>query len=341
MTLSLDDYDFALPADRIAQQPLPARTQSRLLAWRADGTFEHLGFDAVSDLVQEGDLLVLNDTRVFPARLRGTKLNGTAQVEVLLVQPGTDGWEALVRPGRRLPAGTAVLLEGGLQAEIGAAAGEGLRQVRFPAGCDVQAHCAAHGHVPLPPYIQRADHAGDLERYQTVFARLTGSVAAPTAGLHFDAALLDRVRERGARVATVTLHVGPGTFRPLEEGQLRTGLLHPEWREVPGATLAALKECRQRGGRIIAVGTTVCRSLESVGTECDTVAGPTRLMIAPGFSFRYTDVLITNFHLPRSSLLFLVAALAGPVWREAYALAIAEDYRFYSYGDANWIEARA
>jgi len=336
--LSLDEYDFQLPESQIAQYPAERRSESRLLVWEAGG-YAHRRFGDLADLLRPGDLLVLNDTRVFAARLFGRKSGGEAEVEVLLVQPGADGWEALVRPGRRLPPGTRVELDGAAELVIGAPVAQGLRHVEFEAGFDVLAHCSRHGHVPLPPYIRRGDEAIDRERYQTVFARDEGSVAAPTAGLHFDDALLDAVAARGVGIARVTLHVGPGTFRPVDTDQLSAGELHPEWREVPRETLQALGECRARSGRIIAVGTTVCRTLESIPDGVtDRVVGPTRLMIAPGFRFRYTDVLVTNFHLPRSSLLLLVAALAGDRWRDAYEVALAQAYRFYSYGDANWIE---
>jgi S-adenosylmethionine:tRNA ribosyltransferase-isomerase len=338
--LSLDDYDFELPEALIAQRPPPRRADSRLLVWPASADFEHREFARFPALLREGDLLVLNDTKVFPARLFGRKLAGEAGVEILLVRPSTTGWEALVRPGRRLPPGTHVRVDGGAVIEIAAAVGSGLRIVHFPDGFEVFGHCARFGHVPLPPYIRRDDEAADRDRYQTVFAREDGSVAAPTAGLHFDEALLAEIRERGIETAHVTLHVGPGTFRPVADDQLESGELHPEWREVPARTLTALHRCRERGGRVIAVGTTVCRTLESLPADAEgTVRGATRLMIAPGFSFRFTDVLVTNFHLPRSSLLLLVAAFAGERWREAYARAVKQGYRFYSYGDANWIEA--
>lgn len=339
MGVSLDDYDFDLPEARIAQYPAATRPASKLLVWEPGGAFVHRAFADVVDLVRPGDLLVLNDTRVFAARLFGRKVEGEVRVEILLVQPGAEGWEALVRPGRRLPPGTQVELEGGVVLTVGEAVGDGLRRVDLPADLDVFAHCAEHGHVPLPPYIGRDDEPLDRERYQTVFARDEGSVAAPTAGLHFDEDLLQRLAGRGVESTRVTLHVGPGTFRPLEADQLAAGRLHPEWRQVSSATLRSLRECRERGGRVIAVGTTVCRTLESIPEGAvDEVTGPTRLMIAPPFDFRYTDVLITNFHLPRSSLLLLVSALAGDRWRRAYEIALAGDYRFFSYGDANWIE---
>ncbi len=340
MGLSLDDYDFELPDALVAQRPPAQRIDSRLLVWPARADFEHRCFSDFPALLREGDLLVLNDTRVFAARLLGQKLGGQARVELLLVRPMVDGWEAMVRPGRRLPPGSRVLLDGDVVAQIGEEAGPGLRTVRFPEAFDVSGHCSRHGHIPLPPYIRRADEAFDRDRYQTVFAREEGSVAAPTAGLHFDDDMLAEIRHRGIDTAELTLHVGPGTFRPVDEEQLESGELHPEWREVPAQTLAALRRCRRRGGRVIAVGTTVCRTLESIPADPgESVRGRTRLMISPGFSFRFTDVLVTNFHLPRSSLLLLVSAFAGERWREAYALAVEQGYRFYSYGDANWIEA--
>lgn len=339
------DYDYPLPPERIAQSPLPRRRDSRLLVWRAGGEYEHRRFADVVDLLQPDDLVVLNDTRVFAARLYGRKESGEVEVEVLLVRPLEEGgWAALVRPGRRLRPGTRVVLAGGVRLEIGSSLPDRLRQVTALEGGDLLEICRHHGHVPLPPYIRREDVEDDRERYQTVFAREEGSVAAPTAGLHFDEDLLDSLRDRQVATARVTLHVGPGTFRPLSEEVLAAGRLHAEWREVPASTLRALRACRGRGGRVVAVGTTVCRSLESLpepldpGTLADGVRGDTRLMIRPGHRFRWTDVLVTNFHLPRSSLLLLVDAFAGPRWREAYALAVREGYRFYSYGDANWIE---
>jgi len=328
------EYRFELPPDRIAQVPPARRTDARLLAWRPDG-FHHASMADLPRWIRPGDLLVLNDTRVFPARLRGSKRGGSAEVEVLLVQARTPReWTALVRPGRRLPPGTAVDLEGGASLTVGDAAGAGLREVTFGEGVDGWEVAGRHGHVPLPPYIGREDGAEDRERYQTVFARTPGSVAAPTAGLHFDEALLAAVRGAGAAVATVTLHVGPGTFRPPTAEQLRDGRLHAEEIEVGSATLDALAAAL----RVIAVGTTTCRALESLPEPPRATRGATDLFIRPGFRFRFTDVLLTNFHLPGSSLLMLVEAFAGTRWRDAYRLAVEEGYRFYSYGDANWIE---
>lgn len=337
----LDDYDYELPADRIAQTPAARRAESRLLRWRADGHFEHRRFREVESLLRTGDLLVLNDTRVFPARLLGRKRGSGGRVEVLLLGPLEDpGWEAMVRPGRRLPPGTVVELGDDSSLEVAERREDGRRRVEFEEGTDVWRLCEEQGEVPLPPYIDRAATEEDRARYQTVFARERGSVAAPTAGLHFDAALLERLRGEGVRIAELTLHVGPGTFQPLDEERLRRGSLHGEWVTVGQGTLEALRRQRADGGRIVAVGTTVCRALESLPAE---IPGAdfhtcTRLLIQPGHRFRHLDVLLTNFHLPRSSLLLLVAAFAGPRWREAYRVALEEGYRFYSYGDANWIE---
>jgi S-adenosylmethionine:tRNA ribosyltransferase-isomerase len=351
---SLQRYDYDLPTRCIAQVPPAHRRDARLLVWRADGGFEHRRVADLPAQLQAGDALVINDTRVFPARLLGTKRGGTARVEALLVrlrplsgpedrhglQPPLQAWEAMVRPGRRLPPGSVVDLEGGLAMEVGADLGGARREVGFPATADVLAHAWRHGHVPLPPYIRRKDTAEDRARYQTVFARHDGSVAAPTAGLHLDAAMLAEIESRGVEVLRLCLHVGPGTFQPVTGHDVARGGLHPEAYVVPRSTVRAVRRRRTGEGRVIAVGTTVCRALESIDLERDAAQrGETTLFVRPGHRFQATDVLITNFHLPRSSLLMLVAALAGDRWRTAYELAVREGYRFYSYGDANWIEA--
>ena len=342
---SLDAIDYELPERLIAQRPSERRARSRLLVWRDDGSFQHRRFDELVELVRPGDLLVLNDTRVFPARIFGVKRGGSARVEALLVRPREDlggtVWEAMVRPGRRLSDGTEIDFDGGLEGRVRARTDDGTFLLELDDVERVLAHCRAHGHVPLPPYIAREDDATDRERYQTVFARKEGSVAAPTAGLHFDEDLLARLAAAGVGRATVTLHVGPGTFRPLGEDEMRRGTLHAEWCEVDSAAIDALRATRERGGRVIAVGTTVCRTLESLGTDARPFAGTTDLFIRPGHRFAWVDVLVTNFHLPRSSLLLLVAALAPGRWREAYSVAVEHEYRFYSYGDANWIERTA
>jgi S-adenosylmethionine:tRNA ribosyltransferase-isomerase len=348
-SLRLQDYDFELPSDAIAQRPCARRADSRLLCWNADGSYDHAHFSEIARRLRPGDLLVLNDTRVFPARLFGQKIGGSAEVEALLLRPmagGAQEWEAMIRPGRRMRPGSVVEFGGGARATVGEDFGDGRRSLTFGDGTDVWALCEHQGHVPLPPYIARPDCEDDADRYQTVFARDRGSVAAPTAGLHFDEILIRALRDGGVEIVSVTLHIGPGTFQPLDESRLARGELHPEEITVSAQTLESLRQQRARGGRIVGVGTTVCRALESIlpermdTSEAEPLHMDTRLMIQPGHGFRWVDVLITNFHLPQSSLLLLVAALAGPRWREAYALAIEEGYRFYSYGDANWIERR-
>jgi len=333
-------YDFALPQEKIAQRPPAQRGDAKLLIWEGAGRLEDGTIQDLKRLLAPRDLLVLNDTRVFPARLYGTKKSGSARVEILLTDPLPDrSWSALVRPGRRLTPGTKVMLEGGGEMVVGEILQRGMRRVWLGDRSSPLDYAQRYGHVPLPPYIHRADDETDTERYQTVFAQKTGSVAAPTAGLHFDAELLAALDEKGVQRAFVTLHVGPGTFLPLSEEELRGGSLHAERYLVPRETIEALKSCRARGGRVVAVGTTACRSLESLPARPEgEVSGATSLFIRPGHSFTWVDVLLTNFHLPRSSLLLLVAAFAGERWREAYAHALHHDYRFYSYGDANWIE---
>lgn len=333
-------YDFELPQNLIAQHAPVRRRDARLLVWPWLGPLRDESIVDLERLLRPGDLVVLNDTRVFPARLYGVKRGGTARVEVLLVSAlPSGGWSGLVRPGRRLPEGTQVLLDGGEALTVGADLGQGQRELSFAPGLDVIAFAEANGHIPLPPYIDRADEPEDRDRYQTVFARESGSVAAPTAGLHLDEVLLARLQEAGVELATLTLHVGPGTFRPVDYEDLRRGHLHAERYTVPVETIQAIAACREREGRVIAVGTTACRTLESIDlSRSEAQDGHTSLFIRPGHRFQAVDVLLTNFHLPRSSLLILVAALAGERWRAAYAHAVEAGYRFYSYGDANWIE---
>jgi S-adenosylmethionine:tRNA ribosyltransferase-isomerase len=337
--LRLADYDFALPPERIAQHPLAERDAARLLVLeRASGAVEHRRVRELPALLRAGDLLVANATRVKPARLRGRKASGGA-VEALLLGPGQrpGEWRALVR-GRALRPGAKLRFARGaqsLEAELCARAADGSAALAFAPDADPY----ALGEMPLPPYIRRpAPEAEDVERYQTVFARAPGAVAAPTAGLHLTRAVLDALAGAGIGFAELVLHVGPGTFRPLGEAELSAGRLPPEAFELPAATAHAIAATRARGGRIIAVGTTTTRVLESRARAVGTLepgVGETDLFVRPGHRFRVVDALLTNFHLPRSSLLLLVAAFAG---RErvlaAYAEALAEGYRFYSYGDA-------
>jgi S-adenosylmethionine:tRNA ribosyltransferase-isomerase len=348
-------YDFALPAELIAQEPTAERDASRLLTLdRRTGAIAHHRFRDLPALLRAGDLLVTNRSRVFPARLLGRRAGG-GQAEVLLVRRLRGGeWLALVRPGRRLPAGATVRVGEDLRVDIGSPAPDEptprpggrtptapgpLRHVslRVAAGTVDQA-IERHGHVPLPPYIHRPDRAADRERYQTVYAREPGSIAAPTAGLHFTPALLDTLAARGVETVSLVLHVGPGTFRPVEVDDVRDHRVDPERYTVPPDTAAAFARARGEGRRIVAVGTTVARALESAldpGGRLRPGDGETDLVIVPGHPFRAVDALVTNFHLPRSSLLLLVSALAGRErLLEAYAAAIAARYRFYSYGDA-------
>jgi S-adenosylmethionine:tRNA ribosyltransferase-isomerase len=340
--LKLADFDYALPPERIAQEPLPERDASRLLVLdRATGRRRHAGIRELPDLLSPGDLLVVNRSRVIPARLLGQKTGTGGQAEVLLVRRLPDGcWEALVWPGRRLRPGHEIRVAPDLRVRIESESrGEkGLRLVRLLGDADDEALVARHGHMPLPPYIARPDRPEDRERYQTVYARETGSVAAPTAGLHFTPELLDRLDARGVRRAEIVLHVGPGTFLPVKVDDVEQHHVPAEPCEVPAATADAIRRARACGGRVVAVGTTTVRTLESAALEGGLVSpgsGETDLVVVPGFRFRVVDALVTNFHLPRSSLLLLVAAFAG---REAvlaaYAEAIEERYRFYSYGDA-------
>jgi len=335
----LADYDFPLPPDRIAQHPATQRDGARLLRMgRSSGELADHHVRELPDLLAPGDLVVVNATRVERARLRGHKTTGGAAEALILGPTEGDGrYHALVRCGGRLRPGQGFRFERAghvLDADI-VALGDGPVVLAFPPGCDPH----ALGEMPLPPYIRRdRPEPEDEERYQTVFARVPGSVAAPTAGLHLTPALLAGLSEREIDVAEVVLHVGAGTFRPLGEEELRTGQLHAERFRLPEATAEAVSAARARGGRVVAVGTTTTRVLESCATPGGDVTpgeGETRLFLKPGDPIRVVDGLLTNFHLPRSSLLLLVAALVG---RErilvAYREAIARGYRFYSYGDA-------
>ena len=338
---TLAAYDYALPAERIAQHPLPERDAARMLVLERAGALRaHARVRELPRWLAPGDLLVLNATRVLPARLRGRKASGGAAEALLLApEPGQVGvYRALVRCGGRLRPGLKLRLgpePQALDAEIVALGEDGEVKLALPAGSDPY----ALGEPPLPPYIKRsAVEPADAERYQTVFAREPGAVAAPTAGLHLSPALLTALDARGVERAELVLHVGAGTFRPLGARELREGRLHAERYSLPAETAAAVDRARARGGRVVAVGTTVTRVLETCARADGGVApgeGQTRLFLRPGARFRVVDALLTNFHLPRSSLLLLVAAFCG---REAvlaaYATAVREGYRFFSYGDA-------
>jgi len=341
------DFDFALPADLIAQTALP-RGQSRLLALdRASGALAHRTIADLPSLLRSGDLLVVNNTRVFAARLLGHRVPSGGAVECLLLSPATVGnreWQALMHPGQKLKPGSVVRFEGPagvLMGEVLERHFQGRRTIRLwaEAGGDVDTLVDALGHVPLPPYIKRSDTAADRERYQTVFARARGSVAAPTAGLHFTPELLDAVTGRGIVHPEVTLHVGYGTFKPIKVDRVENHVVDPEIYSIDEAAAAQINRARAEGRRVIAVGTTTTRALEDAARRGDGVVMPGRasaeVFIYPGFEFQVIDGLLTNFHLPKSSLLMLVCAFAGrePVLT-AYQEAVRERYRFYSYGDA-------
>lgn len=336
------DFEYELPPGRIARYPTQQRADSRLLVlWRSTGRVAHRRFRDLPALMNGGDLLVVNDTRVFPARLLGRKPTGAAG-EVLLLRPAREGddrvWEALVRPGRKLKPGRLLRVAPELSVRILEARPDGRRIVRLESRLDVGEAVRRFGRIPLPPYLDRDDEALDRERYQTVYARREGSVAAPTAGLHFTRELLAQVEARGVVRTALTLHVGTATFRPVEAADPASHAMDAEHYRVPREAARQYRRCRERGGRVWAVGTTVVRTLESVAAGPDRIqtgSGSTRLFIRPPFEFRAVDCLLTNFHLPRSTLLMLVAALAGVrTVRAAYAEAIARGYRFYSYGDA-------
>lgn len=326
-----------VPEALIAQEPLDDRAASRLLVVdRAAGRWEHRRFREISRWLRAGDCLVLNDTKVVPARLRGRRTTGGA-VELLLLRAGSEpgmSW-CLSRPARRLVLGTSIVFDhGSLTATVEACGDGGERLVRFATNGSLDERLATLGEVPLPPYIRRAPRPEDRERYQTVYASAAGAVAAPTAGLHFTPELLAAIRAAGVTVAPLTLHVGDGTFAPLTPAVVAAGRLHAEWFEVPTATAKSVADTKTRGGRVIAVGTTTCRALETMA-RTGVALGSTDLFIQPGFPFRAIDALITNFHLPETSLLLLVAAFAGEsLTQRAYLDAIKERYRFYSYGDA-------
>jgi len=335
------DFDYELPTDLIAQTPLAERSASRLVVVRrsasARSALEDRWFRELPDLIPAGDLLVLNTTRVRHARLRGTRSSG-APAEILLIHPATgDQWVAIGQPGSALRPGKRIALGEGVSVETVAILDGGERLVRF-LGATAEEAIRRWGTLPLPPYIAREATTEDNIRYQTVYAEHEGSVAAPTAGLHFTPALLDALAARGVSLARLDLEVGPGTFRPIETEDLTAHRMHPERFTIPAEAAASIARTRAAGGRIWAVGTTVVRALESAAREGGLVhagQGETRLMIAPGFRFRVVDHLITNFHLPRSTLLCLVCAFGGyETMMAAYRHAVGQRYRFYSYGDA-------
>ncbi|MGE0552736.1 MAG: tRNA preQ1(34) S-adenosylmethionine ribosyltransferase-isomerase QueA [Gemmatimonadales bacterium] len=333
-----DDFDYPLPPELIAQDPSPTRGDSRLLLVdRERETLADRRFAELVELIPPGDLLVLNSTRVLPARLLGRRPSG-APAEVLLLHPATDDtWIAMGTPGSALRVGKRITLGDGVEVETVEVLEGPNRRVRV-IGASVEEAMGRFGQLPLPPYIERGPTALDRERYQTVFAERAASVAAPTAGLHFTEESLRRIGERGVGIARLELEVGPGTFRPVEVEDPATHPMHPERFEIPENAARQVTETRERGGAVWAVGTTVVRALESAALADGRVRagrGETRLLILPGHRFRVVDRLLTNFHLPRSTLLMLVSAFGGSeLIRAAYRHAVGARYRFYSYGDA-------
>jgi S-adenosylmethionine:tRNA ribosyltransferase-isomerase len=350
--VDLSRFRYELPPELIAQYPLEDRAASRMLVlYRKEQRWEDRQFRELPLFLRAGDCLVLNDSRVFPSRLYGRRVGIHAlpigkknparheylrgELEVFLVRPvSADGrdWEVLVRPGRKIRRGEVIRFEEGLEAEVIGRGLYGERTIRFAGDTDLYHAFERIGHVPLPPYIKRPDVAADRDRYQTVFARQPGSSAAPTAGLHFTPEILDRCRAAGAAVARITLHVGLGTFQPLHAEQLAAGRLHPEHFEITEENAALMRDAE----RLVAVGTTGVRALESAVARgpLEPLSGETDLFIRPGFDFRAAGALLTNFHLPESSLLMLICAFAGTEFAlAAYRHAVSQRYRFYSYGD--------
>jgi S-adenosylmethionine:tRNA ribosyltransferase-isomerase len=333
------DFDFELPPEQIAQHPLARRDESRLMVLdRAEGSIGHRTFSDLQDIIPASDVLVVNRSRVLKARLLGVRPSG-APAEILLLKPLGDGrYEAMVSPGGKLKPGRRVDIAPGFWADVVTVTERRTRIVRLHADTGVDEAIEQHGHIPLPPYIARGDAEEDIDRYQTVYAREQGSVAAPTAGLHFTAELLAALAARGVARAEVVLHVGAGTFKPVETEDPAHHVMHEEWYSVSPEAASTINDRRRDGGRVWAVGTTSVRTLESVATDDGVIrpgAGETRIFIRPPYRFRATDALITNFHLPRSTLLMLVAAFAGyELTMRAYGVAVESGYRFYSYGDA-------
>jgi S-adenosylmethionine:tRNA ribosyltransferase-isomerase len=345
--LRTDLFDYALPAERIAQRPTSERDGARLLVLDR-GELTHRAVKDWPELVPSGSLVVLNDSRVLKARLECRKVGGGGKVELLFLRPeqisvAREVWQALGRANRPLREGTELECEAAQLKVIGKVE-QGVLLVEVTHAAGVMDLLQRFGHVPLPPYVERADDAADVERYQTVFAEHDGSVAAPTAGLHLTQAMLARLQQRDVQLARVTLHVGVGTFRPVSVDDLDLHPMHEELIDVSAEVVERIQATRASGKPVVAVGTTVVRALESAAASgsLQPTRGATRLLIQPGYEFRVVDALLTNFHAPRSTLLALVSAFAGvDAIRAAYQLALADDYRFLSYGDAMWLPRRS
>jgi S-adenosylmethionine:tRNA ribosyltransferase-isomerase len=340
--MRISDFDYELPEKLIAQKPPARRDASRMLIVdRASQTWHDSQFTSLPNYLRANDMLVLNNTRVFPARLRGERMPSGGAIELLLLREiEPNAWQALARPARRLPKGTRIVFgEAKLQAEVVELLDGGIRLIRFETEQDLDRLIDQIGETPLPPYIKREQGLadGDRDRYQTIYANQRGAIAAPTAGLHFSPEVLARVEELGVQVVQITLHIGYGTFEPVRVDDVNHHAVAPEWFSIPADTAQLINRARTEGGRVVSVGTTTARALESAAGSNGEIAaksGSTDLTIIPGYKFRAVDALLTNFHLPRSSLLMLVSAFAGrELVLAAYAHAVADLYRFYSYGD--------
>ncbi len=339
--MQLNDFDFSLPEELIAQQPAPEREGSRLMCLERSKQAVTVGnFTDILDYFQSGDLLVVNDTRVIPARLLGNKPSG-GKIEILLVRrimtSSQEEWLCMTRSSKPLRPGTFIELDGGIEAEILQEEEPPYRRVRFHCQGDFLQQVEKVGHLPLPPYIKRPDSAADRSRYQTVFARESGAVAAPTAGLHFTDGILEQLRGKGVQILSLTLHVGLGTFLPVRVENIREHRMHAELYSIPQATADAVNTAKAEGRRVFALGTTSCRALETAATDGSRLqsgTGDSEIFIYPGYRFKLVDALITNFHLPKSTLLMLVSAFTGREFiLSAYRRAVEERFRFFSYGD--------
>ncbi len=340
ISFHVDDFDFQLPDDQIARHPTAERTGSRLLSLQGnDGFIEHLQFPAIEALIEPGDLLVFNNTRVIPARLFGQKDSG-GKVEVLVERMTSDHTAvAHIRANKSPKENTVLQMEGGIELVV-TGRDENLFKIRCVNETPLVDLLEQHGHMPLPPYLEREDDSEDRERYQTVYAQKKGAVAAPTAGLHFDDAILARLKAKGVNTAFVTLHVGAGTFQPVKVDNIADHVMHAEWVDVPADVVEQIRATKAAGKRVIAVGTTSVRSLESASASgsIEPFTGDTQIFIYPGYEFKTVDAMLTNFHLPKSTLIMLVSAFAGKDHvMNAYASAVQEKYRFFSYGDAMFV----
>lgn len=340
--LATKTYDYSLPQELIAQYPPEQRTSSRLMHIKKNtGQIAHRVFTDILDILNKGDLVIINSSKVFPARLFAKKENGS-EIEVLLLNQIDDlKWKCLVSPGKRLKKPQTLYFSDNLNAYISEGDSEGLRIIKFYCKTNFWDEINRIGHVPLPPYIERSDTISDRERYQTVYAKNIGSVAAPTAGFHFDESIIEKLKKKGVLFSEVILHIGIGTFRPVKVERITEHRMHSEFVTIPDRTASAINEAKKEGRRVVCIGTTSVRSVESFWQDNEMKSGSkwTDIFIYPGYQFKVTDALLTNFHLPKSTLLMMISAFGGfEIIQKAYQIAINERYHFFSYGDAMFIE---